>query len=102
MIEDEEIIYEDEELTDEDESPDSYIVVIEAVRNMKQANLYELEYTFKSVLSEDERLKKVVLSQKKKALIYYFGRPYKVYLFEKKLQTNHFKVVDIFNDFQNE
>ena len=69
---------------------------------MKQANLYELEYTFKSVLSEDERLKKVVLSQKKKALIYYFGRPYKVYLFEKKLQTNHFKVVDIFNDFQNE
>ncbi|NOX84792.1 MAG: hypothetical protein GXO86_02325 [Chlorobi bacterium] len=94
----EEAIYEDEELTDEDEVPDNYIIIIEARNNMKQANLYELEYLFKKVLSEDEYLKKIFLTEPKKIQLHYYGRPYKVSLFENKLQQRLFDIVELVND----
>ena len=89
--------YVDEE---DDELPDQYIAIIESGTQIKHADLYQLEYLFKTVLTEDEEFNKIELVLPGKIHLHFLGRPGKVLLFEKKLNSRKFKVSDVVNDFQ--
>jgi hypothetical protein len=94
----EEAIVDEEVISDEDELPANYIVIVDANRNLKLNNLYEIEYLFKKVLSDDEQLKKVEFYNNRRIIIRFYGRPYKVLLFEKKLISGPFTVTDMLDD----
>jgi len=82
---------------DDDELPDHYIIVIDPRTRIKHADLYQLEYLFKTVLSEDEKLEKIEMSEFRKILLHFYGRPAKILLFEKKLSTHKFIISDVKN-----
>ena len=85
----------------EDELPGNYIVVLEVTRKMKQADLYQIEYLFKSVLDEDEYVKKIYLKDSWTVLLHYYGKPHRVRLFERKDQRMGLAVLDVVDDDQS-
>ena len=68
----EEVDYEEEE-----EEPLDYIIILEARRKYSQADIYQLEYLFKTFLEDDEFFQKTELSGFR-LLLYFFGRPAKI------------------------
>jgi len=87
----------DEDDIYEEELPDHYTIIIDAKFRTKHAELYQLEYLFKTLLDEDEQFKKIEYVESMKIHLSFFGRPHKVLLFEKKLKSNKFIIVDIIN-----
>ena len=84
-------------ISDEDELPDAYIIMLEAHSKVKQANRYQLEYLFKSLLSNDEKFEKMVVLESGDTHLYYYGRPYKVLLLENKLDGDKFIITNMIN-----
>ena len=82
---------------DEEELPDNYIIILESRYPIKNADIYQLEYLFKSVLEKDEKFQKIKLVEKGGFHIYFYGRPAKVLNFENKLSYGKFKVMDVAN-----
>lgn len=81
----------------EEELPDNYIMIPESKYPIKNADIYQLEYLFKSVLEKGEKFQKIKLVEKGGFHIYFYGRPAKVLNFEKKFSYGKFKVVDVAN-----
>ncbi len=82
---------------DSEELPGHYIIAIDTKGKFGQADLYQLEYLFKTVLSEDEKIEKIEMSVSKQIHLYFYGRPAKVLAFEKKLNTYKFTISDVSN-----
>ncbi|MBC8489877.1 MAG: hypothetical protein H8D45_28000 [Bacteroidetes bacterium] len=82
---------------DEEELPENYIIILESKYPIKNADIYQLEYLFKSVLEKDEKFQKSKLVEKGGLHIYFYGRPAKVLKFEKKISHKNFQVVDVVN-----
>ena len=82
---------------DEKELPNNYIIILESRYPIKNADIYQLEYLFKSVLEKDEKFQKIQIVDEQQLHIYFYGRPAKVLKFENKLSYGKFKVVDVAN-----
>jgi len=93
-VENKEVEFEEE---DEEELPENYIIILESRYPIKNADIYQLEYLFKSVLEKDEKFQKIKLVEKGGFHIYFYGRPAKVLNFDKKISHKNFKVVDVAN-----
>ncbi len=89
-----EFMAEDDE---EEELPENYVIIMESGTPVKNADIYQLEHLFNSILEEDEKLQKTELVKNRGLHIYFYGRPAKVLKFEKKLSYRKFKVVDVVN-----
>ncbi len=72
------------------------LYVIKSRYRIKQADLYQLEYLFKTELSDDEQLDKLEMIDSENVHLYFYGRPAKAISFEKKLNQKFF-VIDIIN-----
>jgi len=88
----------DEEEDDfENEPPGNYIAVITSPRKLKQADIYQIEYLFKTVLDEDEKIHKVYFKNPKTIIAHFYGKPQKVLLLDDKL-TGGIAVSEIWDD----
>jgi len=84
----------------DEELPDQYIAIIESGAQIKHADLYQLEYLFKTILAEDEKFNKIEMASPGNIHLHFYGRPGKVLLFEKKLNSRKYIVSGIVNDIQ--
>ena len=91
------IEFEDEEDESGEEIPDHYIIVIDSRVRFTQADLYQLEYLFETLLSYDEKFEKFEIIDSKKVHLYFFGRPAIALNFDKQLNRQKFFVYDIIN-----
>ena len=91
-VENKEIEFEEE---DEEELPDNYIIILESRYSVKNTDVYQLEYLFKSVLEKDEKFQKTQIVDEKQIHIYFYGRSAKALLLENKLSYGKFKVIDL-------
>jgi len=93
-VENKEVEFEEE---DEEELPDNYIIILESRYPVKNADVYQLEYLFKSVLEKDEKFQKIQIVDEKQIHIYFHGRSAKALLLENKLSYGKFKVMNVAN-----
>ena len=82
---------------EEEELPENYIIILESRYPMKNADIYQIEYLFKSILDSDEKFQKIKLVEEGEFHIYFYGRPAKALKFDKKISHKNFKVVDLAN-----
>lgn len=88
---------EDEDILMEEELPDHYTVIIDVKPRTKQADIYQLEYLFKTLMDEDEYFEKTEIIRGINIHLSFYGRPHKVLLLEKELNNQKFLVVDLVN-----
>ena len=90
--EDEEEYIEDEE---GEELPGYYTIIMSATRSYKRAEIFQLEFAFKSLLDEDEKFQSTKLLDDRKFHFNFYGRPAKIWKFENNVLPNKYIILDV-------
>jgi len=78
----------------EEELPKNYILFLESMHPIKNVDLYQIEYLFKSILEEDEKFQRIQIADQKQVHVYFYGRQAKALIFNDKLNSKKFKVIE--------
>ena len=92
-LEEEEEVYIDDE--DGEELPGYYTVILSASSSYKRAEIFQLEFAFKSLLEEDEKFQSTKLLDDRKIHFNFYGRPAKIWKFENDVLPNKFIILDV-------
>lgn len=80
---------------DDDELPGQYTIIMSANRSYKRAEIFQLEYAFKSLLDKDEKFQNTKILPDRKIHFNFYGRPAKIQKFEYHHLPKKFIILDV-------
>ena len=89
---------EDGEIIDDEEGeelPGYYTIILTATNAYKRAEIFQLEYVFKSLLEKDEKFQHSEFLPDRKIHINFYGRPGKIRKFEYHHLPGKFTILDV-------
>jgi len=83
------------DVEEDEELPSYYTIILTANSAYKRAEIFQLEYVFKSLLDEDEKFQHSKLLPDRKIHFNFYGRPGKIRKFESHHLPGKFTILDV-------